>query len=142
MLIQDFWHVCQHLAQLIAELYGDAEEARALLEQWREALREGRLDEILKRLDQERKRRRGAKRERLEKEIHYLQTGRERMDYARFRAADWPIGSGAAEGTCKHLIKERFGVTGAHWRRRNIAPVLALRQSIFNEEWDRDWERN
>jgi len=142
VLIQDFWHVCQHLAELLQDLYGPGEQAEALLVQWREALREGRLEEILEHLRREHKSRRGAKRERLEKEIHYLEAGRERMDYARFRAAGWPIGSGAAEGTCKHLIKERFCVTGAHWRRRNIAPVLALRQSIFNEEWDRDWSRN
>lgn len=142
VLIQDFWHVCEHLAQLLRDLYGPGTRAETLLEQWREALRESRLEEILEHLRREHKSRRGARRERLEKEIHYLEAGRERMDYARFRAQGWPIGSGAAEGTCKHLVKERFGVTGAHWRRRNIAPVLALRQSIFNEEWQRDWSHN
>ena len=35
------------------------------------------------------------------------------MDYARFEREGWPIGSGAVEATCKHLVKERFCVTGA-----------------------------
>ena len=142
VLIQDFWHVLEHLARLIGDLHGPGPEARALLEQWREALRESRLDEILDHLRREHKIRRGAKRKRLGEEIRYLESGRARMDYARFREAGWPIGSGAAEGTCKHLIKERFCVTGAHWRRRNIAPVLALRQAIFNEEWEGYWSPN
>jgi len=142
VLIQDFWHVMEHLAGLVADLYGPGPQAKALLEQWRLALRESRLDEILDPLRREHKIRRGAKRKRIGAEIHYLESGRGRMDYARFRQAGWPIGSGAAEGTCKHLIKERFCVTGAHWRRRNIAPVLALRQAIFNEEWEGYWSPN
>jgi hypothetical protein len=142
VLIQDFWHVMEHLAGLVGELYGSGAEAKALLEQWRGALRASRLDEILDHLRGEHKIRRGAKRKRLGEEIHYLESGRARMDYARFEEAGWPIGSGAAEGTCKHLIKERFCVTGAHWRRSNIAPVLALRQAIFNEEWDGYWSLN
>ena len=60
------------------------------------------------------------------------------MDYPRYRGDGWPIGSGAVEGTCKHLVKERDNVTGARWRRDNIPFVLALRLSIFNEKWESD----
>ena len=63
------------------------------------------------------------------------------MDYPRFRAEGWMIGSGAVEGTCKHLVKERYNVTGARWKRSNIPYVLALRLSIFNGEWAGDWEQ-
>jgi len=41
--------------------------------------------------------------------------------------------------TSKHLVKERYNLTGARWKRDNIRFVLALRLSIFNEEWDEDW---
>jgi hypothetical protein len=140
VFIQDFWHVCEHLKELIRELFREGEAADALYEKWKTALWESRLDDILADLESEKKRRRGAKRERIEREIAYLHNGRDRMDYARFRAEGWPIGSGAAEGTCKHLIKERFNVTGARWKRENIPHVLALRLSIFNEEWESDWE--
>jgi hypothetical protein len=63
------------------------------------------------------------------------------MDYARFRREGWPVGSGAVEGTCKHLIKERYNVTGARWKRKNIPNVLALRLSIFNDEWETNWKQ-
>jgi hypothetical protein len=61
------------------------------------------------------------------------------MDYARYGAAGWPIGSGAVEGECKHLVKELFGVTGAHWRRGQIGDVLAARLTIANGEWEAAW---
>ena len=39
----------------------------------------------------------------------------------------------------KPLVKHRFNLTGARWRRNNIEPILALRLSMFNEEWEDDW---
>ena len=142
VLIQDFWHVAEHLAGLARDLWGNSAKAADRSKQWRHALWESRVEEVLVELRAEHKRRRGARRERLEREIHYLEAGRERMDYARFRAEDWPIGSGAIEADCKHLVKERFGLSGARWRRKNIAPILALRLAIFNEEWNAMWSRN
>lgn len=139
VLIQDFWHVCEHLKAILQELYGETAPADALYEKWKTALWESRLDDILSDLEREKKRRRGKTRDRIEQEMTYLRNGRERMDYARFRAQGWPIGSGAAEGTCKHLIKERYNVTGARWKRENIPHILALRLSIFNDEWETDW---
>ena len=139
VLIQDFWHVCEHLENIIKELYGESEHAKEMYRKWKTALWESRLDDILADLEREKKRRRGKKRDRIEQEINYLENGRERMDYVRFRAEGWPIGSGAVEGTCKHLVKERYNVTGARWKRENIPHVLALRLSIFNDEWETDW---
>lgn len=137
-LIQDFWHVCEHLAALAQELFGEAWEQN--LSRWKDLLRQSRVDAIIEELKEWAKRRRGRVRKRLEEEIGYLEHGRERMDYARYEQEGWPIGSGAVEGACKHLVKERFCVTGAHWRRNNIGKLLAIRQSIFNGEWDADWQ--
>ena len=35
------------------------------------------------------------------KQINYFTNNQERMDYARYRAAGWPIGSGLVEGQCR-----------------------------------------
>lgn len=139
VFIQDFWHVCEHLSHLATDLYGLGEQSDSHAALWRESLRHSQVDNIIADLRTERKRRRGKTRRRLDEEINYLDTGRKRMDYARFESEGWPIGSGAVEGTCKHLVKERFSLTGAHWRRKNIPHVLALRLSYFNNEWESDW---
>lgn len=120
------------------ELWGP-EEGAATAQRWSQALRQSRLEVVLEELLAEHKRRRGHLRKRVAAELHYLESGRMRMDYARFEAAGWPIGSGAVEGECKHLVKARFNLTGARWRRANIEPVLALRLSRFNEECEQDW---
>ena len=88
--------------------------------------------DILDEIEEAQKRRRGKKRDRLDEELHYLRAGAERMDHARYEREGWPLGSKAVEGTSKHLVKERFALTGARWRRRNIAWVLALRLELFN----------
>ena len=139
VLIQDFWHVCEHLAGLAHDLHGDAGAAEAL-ERWKTWLRQSQLPRLLEELERERKSARRAKRKRLDEELNYLRAAADRMDYARYEADGWPIGSGAIEGTCKHLVKERFALTGARWRRDNIGDVLALREAIFNDEWDPYWE--
>lgn len=138
VFIQDFWHVCEHLGELAKELYGQTNAE--VMARWTQWLRHSQLDQLLEELESHRKRLRGAKRKRLDEELVYLRAGAHRMDYAAYEAQGWPIGSGAIEGTCKHLVKERFALTGAHWRRNTIGDVLALREAIFNGEWDAYWE--
>jgi hypothetical protein len=138
VFIQDFWHVCEHLAALAQLLFGELWQAR--FTQWKQWLRTSKLGRILKEIRRERQERRGKTREFLDAEMNYLEAGRARMDYARFEREGWPIGSGAIEATCKHLVKERFCVTGARWRRGNIPKMLALRIAIFNQEWKEYWE--
>lgn len=134
VLIQDFWHVVEHLFAVAAEVWGENPESRARAEQWKQQLREGDVEKIIKALETEHDKRRGSKRKRLAEEIQYLRNGRERMDYPRYEREGWMIGSGAAESTCKNLIKRRFGIPGAHWRRDNIPKVLALRIDLLNQD--------
>ena len=140
VFIQDFWHVCEHLSHLAQNLEPNHWHER--FARWKAALRAGEIDTILAELRAEHNTRRGSPRQEIREQITYLESGRHRMDYARYERAGWPIGSGAIEGTCKHLVKERFGVTGAQWRRANIPQILALRVAIFNQDWERYWEVN
>ena len=138
VLIQDFWHVCERLSGLAQTMRRDSWPET--FKCWRRVLRAGGVDEILEELRRCHTRRRGGVRDALRREIAYLETGRHRMDYVRYEADGWPIGSGAVEGTCKHLVKHRLNVTGARWRRSNLHKPLALRLSISNKEWDAYWQ--
>lgn len=139
VFIQDFWHVCEHLSALASDLFGAQDDGP--FQRWKQWLRQSQVQRILDELEQLRKRHRGAKRKRIDEERTYLRAGASRMDYAAYEAQGWPIGSGAIEGACKHLVKQRFALTGAHWRRKNIGDVLALREAIFNDHWDQHWQR-
>ena len=138
VFIQDFWHVCERLAKLAQLLFPD--DWHKTFARWKDRLRKSKISGLLRTLRALRAQRRGKARQALDEELVYLQAGRHRMDYARHEKEGWPIGSGAVEGTCKHLVKTRFGVTGARWRRRNIHKILALRLAAFNNEWDEYWK--
>jgi hypothetical protein len=138
VLIQDFWHVCEHLSQLAQTLFPDCWEEH--FKRWKDQLRKSETEELLDTLRQLRRERRGKARQALDEQLRHLENARHRMDYARYKKEGWPIGSGAIEGTCKHLVKTRFNVTGARWRRKNIPKILALRLAVFNQEWENYWE--
>lgn len=139
--IQDYWHVCERLCGLARDLCGEASEAaRSAMTRWKSLLWEGQMEELLADLHERRKQRRGAKRARIEEEISYLKKGRHRMDYPRYRAEGWLVGSGAVEAACKKVVKERFARTGARWGRSKIKDMLALRIALANEQWDDHWQ--
>jgi len=138
LFIQDFWHVCERLAKLAQLLF--PEGWKKTFKKWKKWLRKSQTERLLQALRHLHEKRRGQRREAVAEQLGYLERGRHRMDYARYEKEGWLIGSGAIEGTCKHLVKTRFSVTGARWRRRNIPQILALRLAIFNNEWDQYWQ--
>jgi hypothetical protein len=144
-LIQDFWHVAQRLHGLARDL-GSAETLTAAAAseqaaQWCSLLRQSRVEEIIRLLSQEaQKHFSEVKKARIEQELSYLEYGKHRMDYQRYEREGWPIGSGAIEGTCKYLVKQRLAATGARWRRANLPKIMALRLYQANEEWDQDFD--
>lgn len=138
--IQDLWHVLEYLSGAAAAATKSKQEADALRAQWGDDLKEGRLDEILGGLRAHRNRLRAPEaRETLRKAAEYLENGRHRMDYPRYIKEGLPIGSGPIEAACKHVVKERFGITGARWSRADIGDVLALRVALANNEWALHW---
>ena len=45
----------------------------------------------------------------------YYENNRDHMRYDEYLAAGYPIGSGVAEGACRHLVKDRMEQTGMRW---------------------------
>jgi len=86
VMIQDPWHVFDRLSKLLDELGKKGEAKTARLGRWKGLILAGEAVEVIEELRQMRKGRRGAKRKRIEEEIHYLENGRHRMEYARYRA--------------------------------------------------------
>ena len=49
------------------------------------------------------------------------------MHYALYLSLGLPIASGVIEGTCKHLVKDRFEISGARWGLDGAEALLKLR---------------
>lgn len=79
---------------------------------------------------------RGSRKRQLLTAVGYLQRNRNMMRYDEYLAAGYPIGSGVAEGACRHLVKDRLELTGMRWRTAGAQAMLDLRAVYLNDDWD------
>ena len=79
---------------------------------------------------------RGSKARQLSDVLGYLENNRCFMHYDEYLAAGYPIGSGVAEGACRHLVKDRMERTGMRWRIDGAQAMLDLRAVYLNDDWD------
>lgn len=77
----------------------------------------------------------GSKRQTLQSVIGYFENNREHMHYDEYLAEGYPIGSGVAEGACRHLVKDRLEQTGMRWTVAGAQAMLHLRAIYLNGDW-------
>jgi hypothetical protein len=53
-----------------------------------------------------------------------------------YLSAGYPIGSGVAEGACRHVVKDRMEQTGMRWTVDGAQAMLHLRSIYLNSDWD------
>jgi hypothetical protein len=121
-------------------------EGRAELVEWveamKEALYEGRIediiDELQDQLDRLPKRGHGMKnkRSKLEKARNYIFKRIEKMDYKTLQEQDLEISSGAVEGAVNYVIAKRFDCGGMRWTRQRAEALLHLRCIEINGDWE------
>lgn len=79
---------------------------------------------------------RGQRRRTVQAAIGYFERNREHMRYDEYLAAGYPIGSGVAEGACRHLVKDRMECTGMRWTVPGAQAMLNLRAIYLNGDWN------
>jgi len=75
---------------------------------------------------------RGSKRKTVQAVITYYENNRQHMRYDEYLAAGYPIGSGVAEGACRHLVKDRLEQTGMRWTVTGAQAMLDTRSLYLN----------
>jgi len=143
--VLDFYHAATHLHTAAEAIFGPGTEAEEYYEHGRAVLQdgEGRVASLLRSLLYYRNRAAlSARAQRaLDPEVNYFRQHAELMQYADFRAAGLPIGSGVTEAGCKELIKARFCRSGMRWKRAAGAPILQLRAIKLSQHWDSFWSK-
>jgi hypothetical protein len=81
-----------------------------------------------------------AQRKTLQTTVAYYQRNRRWMRYDDYLAAGYPIGSGAVEGACRHLVKDRMEGSGMRWTVPGAEAVLKIRAVHLNGDWDSFWQ--
>jgi hypothetical protein len=143
--VLDFYHAATHLHTAAEAIFGPGREAEEYYERWRTTLRdeEGGVAQLLRSLLYYRNRAGLSARAQcaLDTELNYFRQHVELMQYADFRAASLPIGSGVTEAGCKELVKARFCRSGMRWKRASGAPILRLRAIKLSRHWDSFWSK-
>jgi hypothetical protein len=143
--VLDFYHAVTHLHAAAEAIFGPGPEAEAYYERWRTTLRdeEEGVAQLLRSLLYYRNRAplSASAQRALDTELNYFRQHSQLMQYADFRAAGLPIGSGVTEAGCKELIKARFCRSGMRWKRSSGAPLLQLRAIKLSQHWDSFWSK-
>jgi hypothetical protein len=143
--VLDFYHAATHLHTAAEAIWGPGTEAEVYYERWRtmrlEA--EGGVASLVRSLLYYRNQAdmSASACHALDTELTYFRAHVELMQYADFRAAGLPIGSGVTEAGCKELIKARFCRSGMRWKRASGTPILQLRALKLSHQWDSFWSK-
>ncbi|MAD80935.1 MAG: hypothetical protein CMJ50_08855 [Planctomycetaceae bacterium] len=137
--ILDLYHVLEYLWKAAHVFHKESSpEAQAFVDHYLRMLLEGKVGYVIGVF----KRRLGSadlsstKCKTLETVIGYYENNRARMRYDEYLAAGYPIGSGVAEGACRHLVKDRMEGTGMRWEIIGAQAMLDLRSIYLNDEWE------
>lgn len=76
------------------------------------------------------------------RERAYFTYHADRLDYPRYHALGFPIGSGIIESDCKTVLKQRECGSGMRWRERGAQAVATLRAIARSRRWEALWQEH
>lgn len=135
----DYFHASQHVVALAKVLYEDQGAAQNWAVRWQALLYDSQLDVVLAEARQAAV---NAPSNEAQGQIEYLENNRARMDYRRYRANGWFVGSGVVDVGCKHVIGQRLKQSGMFWTQTGASAALALRCALLSAGgWNHLWSR-
>lgn len=142
--ILDFYHAKEHLVELAKSLYPNADDARkSWLDRWCHQLKhEGGVAVLvsLKALNLEDAP--ASTQEIHRQQVTYFANHSHRMDYPRYVANGWQIGSGPVESACKTVVGNRLKGGGMRWGAPGSDSVAQLRALYLSDPtcWQSLWQ--
>jgi len=141
-VILDLFHVLEYLWKAAAAFHpAGSPEAEQWVSQQLLALLQGRVSRVAASLRQSATKRglRGQRWQAVDTAAHYFLKNKAFMRYHEYLGLGLPIGSGAAEGACRHLIKDRLERTGMRWSVDGAEAVIQLRATELSGDWEAYW---
>ncbi len=136
--ILDFPHAVEHLNEIGQAVFGaGTPEAKSWVATQSHTLKHGGPTEMLAAVEAlvAAHPEVGAVRE----HVAYLVKRREQMQYPRYQAEGWPLGSGVVESANKVVVEARLKGAGMRWERAHVNPMVALRTIVYSDRWDEAW---
>jgi hypothetical protein len=142
--VLDIYHGLERVSQTSQALHGEGSDAaKSWADEVGAAMIAGGWPAVAERLAQAKKTvRRKAALKALSRLGGYLGRQPEHLRYRERLAEGRAIGSGQAEGACKHMIGRRLKQTGARWRIQRVNRMAGLCCLIYSDHWDSYWKNN
>lgn len=137
--ILDFYHASEHISDALKACKNLSDKERKAKHKakhkalCRTLLEPDGVDEVIRELSELARGRRGK---RVNKEIRYLRKHVAHMQYASWKAANIPIGSGVVESAIRRVINLRFKAASTFWREDHLSALLYLRCALKAGRWD------
>lgn len=138
----DIVHATEYLWDASTAIYGEVNPQRAF---WVSDALEKTLNSDINLVIKELEDKINAKRtskfviKRLQRSINYFKNHLHMMDYKNYLKNGFPIASGAIEGACNSLIKDRTDRSGMQWTKKGAGAIINLRSVQCNKDWENYW---
>ena len=131
--VVDYYHAAAHLWKLVEVREPLSEKERnRLYAKAKRRLREGEVQDLKQEVLQGT---RGKVRKQVLKGMEYFETYASRMQYAIFKAAGVPQGSGCVESAIRRVINLRLKAPGTFWTPKMAEVFLFLRAQVISGRW-------
>jgi hypothetical protein len=137
--VLDLFHVLERLWAVAHCFHKEgSDEAKGFVERRLRDLLQGRVGCVIGGLRRRLKAEKltGQRRQVVRSALEYLGNNKAHMRYDEYLAAGYPIGSGVAEGACRHLVKDRMEQTGMRWTVEGAQAMLHVRALYLNDQWE------
>jgi hypothetical protein len=143
LLVLDLLHVLEKLWKVAHVFYQDgSQEAADWVRSHALMILQGRVSQVIKGMKQSatKRRLRAEDRKTIDTVSAYFRRNRSRMEYHNYLEQGLPIASGAVEGACKHLIKDRMERSGMRWTMEGAEAMLKLRALKLSNDLEAYWK--
>lgn len=138
----DIVHVTEYLWDASTAMYGEESPKRV---SWvKEALKKtinSNIKLVIKELEKKinDKQQSEFTKKRLQRSLNYFKNHQHMMDYKKYLRDGYPIASGAIEGACNNLVKNRTDRSGMQWTKKGAGAIINLRSIQCNNDWESYW---
>jgi hypothetical protein len=139
--IMDWSHSVQRLWAVANAVYGEKKpETSAWVERYKDELWAGHTEAVLRELnalnlDQP------SYLDVVKQAPGYFLNNQERMRYAQYRAAGYPVGSGTVESGARNVVQPRMRRPGRGWNRENADAMLAALSELHSGRFRWAWQQ-
>lgn len=143
ILILDIIHVIEYLWKAAYCFYADGSpEAEAWVKERILRILEGKSSDVAAGMRRSATLRRLSEKARkpVDTCANYLLKNREMLKYDEYLKQGLPIATGAIEGACRYLIKDRMDITGARWGLERAEAILKLRSIKSSDDFEDYWK--